>query len=181
MLIKDLTEYSRLGRQAKPFAPASLGELVAQVEADLGRGIETSGATIEVGALPIVMCDTVQMRQVFQNLIGNALKYRHPDRAPVIRITATTRAIIGDAAPPLLPILDISVADNGLGFDNRHRERIFEPFYRLHSADDYPGSGIGLAICRKVIERHGGTISAEGVPGQGSVFTIALPCRPVPE
>jgi light-regulated signal transduction histidine kinase (bacteriophytochrome) len=179
-LIRDLAEYSRVGRHARPLAPASLGELVAQVESDLGKAIEESSGTIETGPLPVVMCDAAQMRQVLQNLITNALKYRHRDRAPAIRITATTRPAGEGMSRSRLPVLDISVADNGLGFDNRHAERIFEPFQRLHSSDAYPGSGIGLAICRKVVERHGGAITASGTPGQGSVFTISLPLRPLP-
>ncbi len=179
-LIADLAEYSRVGRQAKPLAPTSLGELLSQVEIDLGKVIEESGGTIEVGALPVVMCDAAQMRQVLQNLISNALKYRHRDRAPVIRITGTIRASDAGAPRAALPVLDIGVADNGIGFEERHSEQIFEPFQRLHSADAYPGSGIGLAICRKVVERHGGAIRASSVPGQGSVFTISLPLRPLP-
>jgi chemotaxis family two-component system sensor kinase Cph1 len=180
-LIKDLAEYSRLGRQAKPLAAESLAELLKQVETDLGEAIEETGGTIEAEPLPVVMCDAAQMRQVLQNVIANALKYRHRDRKPVIRITATTRGD-GEALPrAALPVLEINIADNGLGFENRHRERIFEPFQRLHSSDDYPGSGIGLAICRKVVERHGGAITAAGVSGQGSVFTILLPLRPLPE
>ncbi len=180
-LTADLAEYSRLGRQAKPLAPTSLGELLSQVEIDLGKMIEESGGTIESGSLPVVMCDAAQMRQVFQNLISNALKYRHRDRAPVIRITATLLANDPGTPRATLPVLNISVADNGMGFEERHSERIFEPFQRLHSADDYPGSGIGLAICRKVVERHGGAIRASSLLDQGSVFTISLPFRPLPE
>jgi two-component system, chemotaxis family, sensor kinase Cph1 len=131
-----------------------------------------------VGDLPVVMCDGTQMGQVLQNLISNAIKDRHPDRPPVITISVVTRPVIGGPTNAL-PVTEITVADNGIGFGHRHRERIFEPFQRLHSSDDYEGSGIGLAICRKIINRHGGTITA-GQLGVGAVFTITLPHRPVP-
>jgi signal transduction histidine kinase len=122
------------------------------------------------------------MRQVVQNLISNALKYRSPDRAPVIRIKVDT----DEADPPdgLTikdgPVVKLAFADNGIGFEEVYQHRIFEPFERLHSNDIYEGSGLGLAICRKIIDRHGGAISAESRLGEGSVFRITLPVRPLP-
>ncbi|MGE0222671.1 MAG: ATP-binding protein [Acetobacteraceae bacterium] len=178
-LIKDLAEYSRLGRSAKPLAPAALDEIVAQVQTDLGRMIEATGASIAVDPLPSVVCDAGQMQQVFQNVLSNALKYRHADRAPVIRIAATLRPPLVGASRNTSHVLDIVVSDNGIGFDERFRDRIFEPFQRLHAAHVYEGSGIGLAICRKIMDRHGGTISARSQPGEGSAFTISLPLHPV--
>jgi chemotaxis family two-component system sensor kinase Cph1 len=180
-LIDDLADYARLGRHANPISPCALNDELADVKADLGGQIGATGATIRSGDLPVIMCDRVQMRQVLQNLISNSLKYRHADRAPDISVSS--RILPGPRSPgkPQMPVLELAIADNGLGFEPRHCERIFEPFQRLHSADDYEGSGIGLAICRKIIERHGGTIAATSRPDAGSTFTITLPMRPLPK
>jgi chemotaxis family two-component system sensor kinase Cph1 len=179
-LIDDLAEYSRVGRASDPFTPWALNDMLDDVKADLGVQIGALGATIRSGALPVIMCDGVQMRQVMQNLISNALKYRHPDRVPEISVGAVVRQGTLVAGSPAGPLLELTVTDNGVGFDQRHSERIFEPFQRLHSAGDYEGSGIGLAICRKIIDRHGGTVTAASRPGEGSAFTITLPMRPIP-
>ena len=151
------------------------------MRADLGKMVEESGARIEVAPLPVVMCDPVQMRQLLQNVVTNALKYRHANRKPIITIAGVIHTPSTGANRPGVPMLELTVADNGIGFEQRFAERIFEPFQRLHSTDDYEGSGIGLAICRKIIDRHGGTIAALGRPGEGAVFTIMLPLRPLPE
>jgi light-regulated signal transduction histidine kinase (bacteriophytochrome) len=177
-LINDLAEYSRLGRHAQPFTLTDLNQKLDNVRTDLGRMIEEMQATIIADPLPSVVCDRTQMQQVFQNVVSNAIKYHHKDRAPVIRIGAATRVTAGGMAGGV-PVVDITIADNGIGFDERHRERIFEPFQRLHSTDEYEGSGIGLAICRKIVSRHGGTIGATSQLGVGSVFTITLPLRPL--
>jgi chemotaxis family two-component system sensor kinase Cph1 len=179
-LIDDLAEYSRLGRHANPFAPCALDAVLEEVKADLGGQIERTAATIRSGPLPVIMCDHTQMRQVMQNLISNALKYRHPNRSPEITIDAVTGSGRGIAGIERLPVLRLSVTDNGIGFEERHRALIFEPFQRLHSTDDYEGSGIGLAICRKIIDRHGGAITATSRPDEGSVFIITMPMRPIP-
>lgn len=178
-LIGDLTEYARLGRHAQPFTPTDLNATLQSVCADLGAFIDETQVAIVVDPLPVVMCDDTQIRQVFQNLIANAIKYRRPDRTPVITIRASVGSVNGGRTAGI-PGLEISVADNGIGFENRHAERIFEPFQRLHSPDQYEGSGIGLAICRKIINRHAGMITAAGQPGAGAVFTIILPNRPLP-
>jgi signal transduction histidine kinase len=180
-LINDLAEYSRLGGQARPFEPVDFGILLAAILRDFDGRIEELGAKIEVSPLPVLMCDGIQMRQVLQNLIANALKYRHPDRAPVVRISADAQSNARVQRQQGLPVITLRVEDNGIGFDERHRERIFEPFERLHSSDKYEGTGLGLAICRKVVDRHGGTITAHGQPGAGAVFIITLPLRPHPE
>ena len=177
-LINDLTEYARLGRHAQPFTPTDLNQKLAAVRTDLGAMIDEANATIRVDPLPVISCDRTQMRQVFQNLISNAIKYRHPDRPPVITIGTIIRPA-PNSRHGGVPILEITITDNGIGFEDRHRERIFEPFQRLHSVDEYAGSGIGLAICRKIINRHGGTITAAAQPGVGAVFTITLPLRPM--
>ena len=123
--------------------------------------------------LPTVTADPMQMRQLFQNLIGNALKFHRPGVPPVIRIRgkrlpdAESRTLGGG--------LQVTVDDNGIGFEEQHLDRIFAPFQRLHGRDAYPGTGMGLAICRRIAERHGGTITAASTPGQGSTFVVTLP------
>ena len=179
-LINDLAEYSRLGRHANPFAPVSLDELLENVKSDLGRLIDETEATIETEALPVVMCDQIQMQQVLQNIISNALKYKHPERAPVVRIVAKTGPAPENTLAPSTSVVELAISDNGIGLDERYREQIFEPFQRLHSSDEYEGSGIGLAICRKIVERHRGKIVVDSTLGLGSTFTISLPLRPLP-
>jgi light-regulated signal transduction histidine kinase (bacteriophytochrome) len=174
LLINDLADYSRLGRDAKPLVPVALDQLLEKVLIDFAQPIEDLSAHIEADKLPTLLCDPTQMRQVLQNLISNALKYRHADRPPHVRISVDT----SNADRLDHPILKLVVADNGIGFEEPHSQRIFEPFERLHSNDIYEGSGLGLAICRKIIDRHGGSISAESRFGEGSVFSITLPVRP---
>jgi light-regulated signal transduction histidine kinase (bacteriophytochrome) len=175
-LIDHLAQYSRLGSEARIFAQADAGQVLAEVLQSFSGQIAATNCTIETGPLPVIMCDAIQLRQVFQNLVGNAIKYRHPDRPPLLRISAAPyqAPATGEAA---MPMIAFRVEDNGIGFDERHSERIFKPFERLHSAEDYEGSGLGLAICSKVIERHGGTITASSRIGEGSVFTFTLPHR----
>jgi light-regulated signal transduction histidine kinase (bacteriophytochrome) len=174
-LINDLAEFSRLGRQAQPLAPAGLGDIVQDVTDDLRQRIEEAQATIACDALPTVYCDRNQMRQVLQNLLSNGLKYRHHDRPCRIRIFAEaadeTRPH-GDASETFVRIC---VSDNGIGFDPKYAAQVFEPFQRLHGPDEYEGSGIGLAICRKIVQRHGGTVGVEAMPGVGSTFWFSLP------
>jgi light-regulated signal transduction histidine kinase (bacteriophytochrome) len=172
-LIDHLAEYSRLGSEARVLGPAKISVLVAEVLQDFSGPVAAHGCTIEIGELPIVMCDAIQLRQVFQNLIGNAIKYRHPDRPLVLRITATK--LQAKSADPAF--IEFRVEDNGIGFETQHSEMIFRPFERLHSSEAYEGSGLGLAICRKIIDRHGGTIAASSRIGEGSVFTFTLPHR----
>jgi signal transduction histidine kinase len=169
-----------MGRQEKPLSPVDLNEVLADVQSDLAWAIEDAGATLTVEDLPVVMADATQMRQVFQNVIANALKYRHRERPCILTIRSTVWSGPETDLRAALSFLDIAVADNGIGFEMRHCERIFEPFQRLHGSDDYEGSGIGLAICRKIMTRHSGTIAVTSEPGKGSVFTISIPLRPLP-
>jgi light-regulated signal transduction histidine kinase (bacteriophytochrome) len=176
-LIDHLAQYSRLGSEARIFAPADSTLLLAEVLQGFTGQITATRCTIETGPLPVVVCDAFQMRQVFQNLISNAIKYRHPERPLVVRISAARQEApdTGDAAEPMMAF---RVEDNGIGFEQRHAEQIFKPFERLHSSETYEGSGLGLAICRKVLDRHGGTITVSSRPGEGSIFTFTLPYRP---
>ncbi len=175
-LINDLAEFSRLGRQAQPLAPAGLDEIVQEVMADLRPRIAEAAAELVCTALPKVQCDRNQMRQVLQNLLSNALKYRHPDRPCRIRIFAEPEEPDGRRGDPgAVALVRVSVSDNGIGFDPKYSEQVFEPFQRLHGPDEYEGSGIGLAICRKIIQRHGGKVGVEAVPGIGATFWFSLP------
>lgn len=180
-LIDDLLTYGRISTKARPFATVDLRRIVAEVLRDLDVAAERAGASIEVGPLPIIEADPSQMRQVFQNLIGNALKFRRPDVPPKIKIQGET---ITAARDPLEPrpqkACRITVRDNGIGFDPKYSARIFQLFERLHSRQEYEGTGMGLAISRKIVERHGGSITATGIPGQGSTFEIMLPLRRTP-
>ncbi|MEZ4230190.1 MAG: ATP-binding protein [Polyangiaceae bacterium] len=164
-LIDDLLLYSRVQSDAKPSAPTDLNAIVSEARELLAAAIEASGARVECDELPTLAGDAAQLRQVFTNLIGNAIKYVAPGTTPRVKVHAEQRP--GEWV--------ISVADNGIGVEARHAERIFEIFQRLHGREAYPGTGIGLAIVKRVVERHGGRVWLESVPGEGSTFFIALP------
>lgn len=169
--IDDLLAYSRVSTKGQPFVPTDLAAVVGAVISDLEVRIEGTGATVEVCDLPVIDADPRQMHQLFQNLIGNALKFHRKDEPP--KVTVSGRCI----ATGETEAIEIVVADNGVGFDTKYTERIFQVFQRLHGRSDYEGTGIGLSVCKKVVERHGGTIQAAGVPNQGSTFTVLLPMR----
>jgi two-component system sensor kinase FixL len=175
VLIEGLLTLSRVTTRGQRFVPVDLGRLAQEVVSDLEVQLERVGGRVEVGKLPIVMADALQMRQLFQNLIGNALKFRRADEPPLVKVHG--RFVHGRQAG--LPMAEervrIVVEDNGIGFDEKHGERIFGVFQRLHPRDVYEGTGVGLAICRRIVERHGGTITAHGRPGQGATFEVLLP------
>jgi len=170
VLIDDLLAYSRVTSQGQPFAPVDLGDVLDDVLSDLEVRIEDSGAHVEAGPLPVVEGDRTQLRQLLQNLLANAIKFRAPGRPPRIRIEAGT-------TPEQPGSVRLSVEDNGIGFDPAHAERIFAPFQRLHGRHEYEGTGIGLAVVRRIIERHHGRITAVGHPGEGARFEVTLPLR----
>ncbi|WP_165694101.1 ATP-binding protein [Teichococcus deserti] len=181
-LIGDLADYSRVGRGAQPFEPVDLDEVVAEVQEMLAKQVVEAEGRIIVESLPMVVCDRRQIRHVILNLLSNALKYRSPSRSLHVRIYAAS----GDdeASKARLPhgqpggvTATICVEDNGIGFDPAQAKLIFEPFRRLHASGHYEGSGVGLAICRKIMERHGGTIQASGREGHGSTFRVTFPVR----
>lgn len=163
-LIQDLLAYSRVETRAGELQPVDCNALVQQVLVDLGVAIAEANATIHVGPLPTVLGDPTQLRQVFQNLIGNAVKFRG-EAPPIVRVCAERRG-----AEYLF-----TVADNGIGIDPRYAERIFVVFQRLHTREAYPGTGIGLALCKKIVERHGGRIWVESRLGAGARFHFVLP------
>jgi PAS domain S-box-containing protein len=165
-LINALLSYSRVGTRGKPFEPTDCAVILDRALANLKVAIEESDAVVTHDPLPTTMSDSVQLTQVFQNLIGNAVKF-HGERRPEIHIGAQRRD--GEWL--------FSVRDNGIGIDPQHYERIFAIFQRLHTREEYPGAGIGLAICKKIVERHGGRIWVESQPGAGSTFYFTIPDR----
>ena len=173
-LIQDLLTLSRVATQPHPFGPVDLQDIVGHVLSDLESRIERLHGRVEIGALPVIIADRQQMTQLFQNLIGNALKFHRPAQPPVVRVSS--EQVSSDEE---ISSCRIVVEDNGIGFDEKHIDKIFQVFQRLHGRGEYDGSGIGLSICRKIVERHGGSISAMGTPGSGAKFTVTLPVRPV--
>jgi signal transduction histidine kinase len=171
-LIEDLLGYARVTSRAQPFARVDLGDVCRDVLQNLEARIEETGATVTIGQMPVLDADASQMRQLFQNLIGNALKFQPPGRAPTVTVTATE---IPAAGPTETSRWRLDVADNGIGIEARHADRIFAPFERLHSRTEYAGTGIGLAIVRKIAERHGGEITLTSHPGDGTTFHVTLP------
>lgn len=165
-LINDLLLYSRVETRGKGFVEVDVNEIVRIAESNLSLAIEESNATVSVDELPTVKGDNSQLVQLFQNLIGNALKFRS-EKQPAVHVSAVTD---GD-------MWRFTVSDNGIGFDMKHAERIFVIFQRLHLREAYEGSGIGLAVCKKIVERHGGRLWVESQPGKGSSFHFTLPIR----
>ena len=164
VLIDQLLSYSRLGAKRTPFEPVNCQQLYTAVVANLKVAIEESGAVLTNDPLPTVMGDSVQLMQLFQNLLANAIKFRGKNR-PRIHVTANLSE--GEWR--------FAVRDNGIGIDPKHFDRLFVIFQRLHRRDEYPGTGIGLAICKKIVERHGGHIWVESKPGEGSTFYFTFP------
>lgn len=163
-LVSDLLTYSRVGTQGKPFQPVDAGEVVKRVLTHMTLAIEKCGAEITIGKLPTIDADEVQLGQVFQNLIGNSIKFR-ADRPPRVRIDA----VLADDE------WIFSIEDNGIGIKREYAGRVFQMFQRLHGRDKYDGSGIGLAIAKKIVERHGGHIWFDSTPGEGSTFKFSIP------
>ena len=166
-MINDLLTYSRVGTKGKPFEPTDLESIYNRVLKNLSISISESNATVTHDLLPTVIADDLQMMQLFQNLVGNGIKFRSADRPPVINISVKK----------LEDKWEFSISDNGIGIEAEYFNRIFIIFNRLHTKDEYPGSGIGLAICKKIIERHGGRIWIESTPGEGSTFHFTIPMR----
>ena len=173
-LINALLDYSRVTTKAKPFEPVHLNKVAAHVLSDLETTIERAGATVDVGDLPCIDADEVQMRQLLLNLLTNALKFKKDDVPPAIQIKAQIVVATSETGGTFETCV-LTVGDNGVGFENKYADRIFTIFQRLHSRSEYQGTGIGLATCRKIAERHHGTIAARGELGEGAVFTVCLP------
>jgi light-regulated signal transduction histidine kinase (bacteriophytochrome) len=169
-MIQGLLELSRVNTHGASFTPVNLNQVMADVIADLEVNIQSAGGQVEIEDLPTVEADALQMRQLFQNLIGNAIKFHKPDVPPVVHVTA----VASDQKTPH-PMIAIQIEDNGIGFEQQFAAQIFQPFQRLHGRREYEGTGLGLAICQKIVERHNGMIEVQSVPEQGTKFTVHLP------
>jgi signal transduction histidine kinase len=173
-LIIDLLSYSRISTKSKPLDQVDLNHILKDVLVDYELKIEEKKADIKIQDLPILQADPTQMHQLFFNLLGNSLKFTKPDQAVVIQITSRLiRSPKGSQAE--LDWCEIKVTDQGVGFNEKYLDRLFQPFQRLHDHALYEGNGMGLAICRKIVERHGGEITAESQTGQGATFIVRLP------
>jgi PAS domain S-box-containing protein len=168
-LITDLLSFSRVTSKVQEFVPVDLKVIALEVVEDLYARVSDTKGTVRIASLPTINADPLQMRQLLQNLIGNALKFHKPEVPPEVTVSATTVTKDGQH------YVQLSVSDNGVGFDQKYVDRIFAVFQRLHGRDAYEGTGIGLAVCRKIVERHHGTITAKSRPDKGAVFLIRLP------
>jgi signal transduction histidine kinase len=175
VLISDLLALARVTSMARPFARVDLDEVARQVTADHEILIRQAGARVEIGSLPVIDAEPVHMQQLFSNLIGNALKFRNADIAPLVTIRSTI--VQPDGNREAVESCRIEVQDNGIGFDEQYLQKIFMAFQRLHGRGMYEGSGVGLAICQKIVDHHQGSITARSTPGVGSTFIVTLPTR----
>ncbi len=171
-LVNDLLAFSQVTIQNRPFVATDLGQILKEVLSDLEIRIIETAALVQTGPLPTIDADPPLMRQLFQNLLSNALKFHKPGQPPTVRV----RAEIVNAA-----VCRIIVEDDGIGFDEKYLDRIFTIFQRLHGRAEYPGTGIGLAICRKIAQRHGGDLTARSSPGRGAAFIVTLPSGTLPK
>ncbi|MFZ3230998.1 MAG: ATP-binding protein [Pseudobdellovibrio sp.] len=175
LLINDLLAYSRVTTKSQPFSVINLNLIVAQVVSDLEVRIEQTKGNVQWGLLPSIEADSTQMYQLFQNLLSNALKFVTPETVPCVTIDAKVFNLSESGVNRLF--CQININDNGIGFDEIYLDRIFTIFQRLHGRNDYEGTGIGLAICRKITDRHGGSVTAKSTINQGSNFIITLPLK----
>ncbi len=169
-LINELLLFSRVGSKAKPFVATNLEKIIHEVLSDLESRLNRTQAKIIIEDLPTVEADEVQMRQLFQNLISNALKFHKKNIPPVVSIQGNMTGT---------DVCEIMVCDNGIGFDEQYVGRIFKPFERLHGRSAYEGTGMGLAICKKIVKRHGGKITVTSQPNEGCKFSVTLPLKQV--
>jgi PAS domain S-box-containing protein len=169
-LINDLLAFSRVTTKARPFTPVDLAEIAREVVHDLEARIDQVKGRVEIGPLPVIHAEGLQMRQLLQNLIGNALKFRKPEEPPVVKVAA--QRMPDDAGREFW---QLTVSDTGIGFEEKYLDRIFNVFQRLHTRNEYEGNGMGLAIVKKIVLYHGGDITANSQPGAGTTFRVTLP------
>jgi light-regulated signal transduction histidine kinase (bacteriophytochrome) len=163
----------RVTTKARPFTPVNLAEVASDVVNDLEGRIEQVKGRVEiVGTLPVIDAEALQMRQLLQNLMGNALKFRRPEESPVVKVEA--QVVPGPGTPPQ-QLCKLMISDNGIGFEEKYLDRIFNVFQRLHTRAEYEGTGMGLAITKKIALHHGGDITAKSQLGHGSTFIVTLP------
>jgi len=174
-LINDLLEFSRITTRGKEFVEVELNSVLDEVLGDLEIAIAETGAQIEIAPLPKVCADPSQMYQLFLNVLSNGLKFHKVDVAPVISVSVEQKELRDELQHVDVPSCIVTIKDNGIGFEQTYADKIFSPFQRLHGRTAYKGTGIGLAVCRRIVERHGGTITALSSPNEGAEFTITLP------
>ncbi len=174
VLIDDLLTYSRVATKAQPFELVDLADVMAEVQRTCETLIEETGGRLEVAELPVIEADATQMEQLLQNLITNAFKFHRPDVPPVVEVSGE---VTGVHRQDDVKQLRLTITDNGIGFDQKYLEKIFTMFERLHGRDEYSGTGVGLAVCRRIVDRHNGQITAQGNPGEGSTFIVTLPIQ----
>ncbi|HEY0972820.1 MAG TPA: PAS domain S-box protein [Gemmatimonadales bacterium] len=170
-LINDLLALSRVGTHGRSFEPTDCSAVLARAMGSIATAISESGARITSDPLPVAPADAGQLQQLFQNLVGNAIKFRRPEVSPEVHVAARLQTT--DGRDEWL----LSVSDNGIGLEPEYAEQVFVMFQRLHAQEEYPGTGMGLAICRKIVERHGGRIWVESTPGAGATFHFTLPAE----
>ncbi len=169
-MIDGLLELSRVNSRGRDFDQVDLTLVAGEALANLEARVHVTGGEVSIDPLPVIEADALQMRQLFQNILANALKFHRKDTPPRVKVSG---AVNGGEAPAVT----IDIADNGIGFDEKNAGRIFQPFARLHGRSEYEGTGMGLAIVEKIVERHRGQIDVRSTPGVGSVFTITLPLK----
>jgi signal transduction histidine kinase len=185
ILINDLLVFARVSAGPPSVAPVDLNAVTRAVLVDLETQVAQSGGRVEVGPLPTLTGDPLRLRQLLQNLISNALKFRRPEVAPVVIVSGVLLPLEDgaegspDADVASLAWLRLTIQDNGIGFEQQYAERIFEVFKRLHGRSAYEGTGVGLALCRRIAEQHGGHITAISAPGQGATLRVTLPINQV--
>ena len=167
-LIQDLLSFARVTSQREPLRPTDPNQVLSQLRADLAAPLAQAGATLSADPLPHVLASGTQLRRLLQNLIGNALKFHAPGVPPHVHISAQHD---GEQ-------VRFTVQDNGIGIAPEYHERIFTVFQRLHGRDEYPGTGIGLSVARRIVEGHGGRMGLTSAPGQGTTFWFTLPAAP---
>jgi signal transduction histidine kinase len=175
-LINDLLSLSRVTTRGQTPEPVDLAKAARDVISDLEGRLQQVGGRIVMGELPTIDADPLQMRQLLQNLLGNALKFHQPGVPPIVEIAGRI-----NGPDEVAPTCRLTVKDNGIGFEEVYLDRIFNVFQRLHGRNEYEGTGMGLAISRRIVERHGGTITAESAPGKGATFIVTLPVRQTKE
>jgi PAS domain S-box-containing protein len=182
LLINDLLAFSRVTTKAQPFVRVDLATIAQEVLSDLEVQIQRVGGRVDVGFLPTINADPLQMRQLLQNLLGNSLKFHQPGVQPLITLQAQilNQQDASNVKAVASEVCQIKVSDNGIGFEEKYLDRIFTVFQRLHYRNEYEGTGVGLAICRKIAERHSGSITATSKLGTGATFIVTLPLKQLP-
>jgi len=174
-LINDLLEFSRITTRGRDFDDTNLNQVVADILSDLEIAIKESNAQVNVDELPVIQADKSQMQQLFLNLLSNAVKFRKAGTTPRIDITYEDVSEFSEELNVNTQWQVVTIKDNGIGFSQDYADKIFVPFQRLHGRSEYKGTGIGLSVCRRIVERHGGIINAQSIEGEGATFTIKLP------